>query len=279
MSLGRLFRRRRSLPFAEFGWEPREFVLPRDGRIEFAQWQHPFDRPAELTQAAVDALRRFVSAGDFVIDVGAHTGDTAVPLALAAGRAGLVLALEPNPHVFTVLAANAALNREKLQIDARCFAATEEVGSFVFHYSDASYCNGGFKSQQRSAWYRRKHPLVVEGRNLRDVLDTEFAHWLPKLSYVKVDAEGYDRAILQSLLPILREYRPVIRTEVFRKLRAGERFALFDLLAGEGYRLHLYQNDGDSQGQPLVRTDMTREKHFDILAVPRHAASRYRLAA
>ena len=246
----------------------REFQLPRDGRIEFAQWLHPYDRPKVLEQSAVDAVRKFVQPGDFAIDIGAHTGDTTVPMALAAGPTGCVLAIEPNPYVFKVLVKNAALNREKTHIVPRCFAATERDGTFVFHYSDASFCNGGFKSQQRSWFYRRKYPLAVEGRNLLDVLRTEFADWLPKLTYIKVDAEGYDRAILQSLLPILRERRPVVRTEVFRKLMADERYALYDLLAGAGYRLHRYQDGGDSQGELLARRDMTREKHFDILAVP-----------
>ncbi len=269
MSLQRLFRRRRSLAFAEFGCEQREFHLPHDGPIEFAQWQHPYDRPTVITQSAVDAIRAFVFPGDFAIDVGAHTGDTAVPIALAAGPNGCVLALEPNPHVFKVLGKNAALNGAKTNIVPRCVAATEKDGTFVFHYSDASFCNGGFKSQQRSWFYRRKHPLVVDGRNLLDLLRKEFAEWLPKLAYIKIDAEGYDRAILHSLRPILRERRPVIRTEVFRKLRADERYALYDLLAGEGYRLHRYREVGDTQGELLDRVDMTRGKHFDILAMPR----------
>jgi FkbM family methyltransferase len=268
MSLQRLFRPRRTLAFAEYGTQLREFELSHDGRVEFAQWQHPFDRPTVITQSAVDAVRTFVFPGDFAIDVGAHTGDTAVPMALAAGAQGCVLALEPNPHVFKVLGKNAAINPSKTNIMPRCLAATEKDGTFVFHYSDASYCNGGFKSQQRSWFYRRKYPLVVEGRNLLDLLRGEFAQWLPKLTYLKIDAEGYDRAILQSLLPILRERRPVIRTEVFRKLRADERFALYDLLSGAGYRLHRYREVGASQGESLDRVDMTRDKHFDILAVP-----------
>ena len=268
MSIARLFRRRRKLAFAEYGHELREFQLAHDGRIEFAQWLHPNDRPIVITQSAVDALRRFVRPGDFVIDVGAHTGDTTVPMALAAGPTGGTLAIEPNPHVFQVLERNASLNREKTHIVPRCFAATEQAGTFVFHYSDASFCNGGFKSQQRSWFYRRKYPLAVDGRNLLDVLRAEFADWLPKLAYIKVDAEGYDRAILQSLLPILRKRRPVIRTEVFRKLVANERYALYDLLAGLGYRLHRYKDAGDPQGELLARGDMTREKHFDMLAVP-----------
>ena len=268
MHITRLFRRRRELAFAEYGHELREFQLALDGRIEFAQWLHPNDRPTLITQSAVDALRGFINPGDFVIDVGAHTGDTTLPMALAAGPTGCTLAVEPNPHVFKVLEQNALLNREKTRIVPRLFAATEQDGTFEFHYSDASFCNGGFKSQQRSWFYRRKYPLTVDGRNLLDVLRTEFADWLPKLAYIKVDAEGYDRAILQSLLPILRERRPVVRTEVFRKLVADERYALYDLLAGLGYRLHRYEEGGDPQGELLARGDMTREKHFDILAVP-----------
>jgi hypothetical protein len=72
---------------------------------------------------------------------------------------------------------------------------------------------------------------------------------------------------------LLRERRPVIRTEVFRKLVADERYALYDLLAEAGYRVHRYLDGTESQGRALVRRDMTREKHFDILAVPERTAS------
>jgi hypothetical protein len=72
----------------------------------------------------------------------------------------------------------------------------------------------------------------------------------------------------------LRERRPVIRTEVFRRLVADERHALYDLLAGLGYRLHRYEDAGDPQGELLTRGDMTRAKHFDILAVPEQVAGR-----
>jgi FkbM family methyltransferase len=170
--------------------------------------------------------------------------------------------------VFRILEQNASLNRDRTNVVPRCLAATQVSGTFVFHYSDASFCNGGFRSQQRWRLYRRKYPLAVEGRNLLQLLRTEFAEWMPKLTYVKVDAEGYDRAILATITPILRERRPVIRTEVFRKLLAGERYALFDLLAEAGYRCHRYEDEADPVGRLLGRRDMTGEKHFDMLAIP-----------
>jgi FkbM family methyltransferase len=268
MSLQRLLRRRKRVAFADFGYQVRKFNLPRDGIIQYAQWMHPYDFPKLITQPAVDAIRQFVSPGDFVIDVGAHSGDTTVPMALAAGQGGCTLALEPNPYVFEVLVANAAHNQDKTNIVPRCCAATQTDGDFVFHYSDAGYCNGGFRSQQRWRFYRRKHALSIQGRNLLGMLEADFADWLPKLTYIKVDAEGYDRAILASILPIIRERRPVIRTEVYRKLLARERQELFDLLAGAGYCVHRFQEDTQPVGEILKRSDMTREKHFDVLAVP-----------
>ncbi|MCA9258692.1 MAG: FkbM family methyltransferase, partial [Planctomycetales bacterium] len=145
MSLARLFRRRQHVPFAEWGYDVRTFNLPRDGEVQYAQWLHPYETEKPMTQGEVDGLRNFIKPGDFAIDIGAHTGDTTVPMALAAGREGCVLGLEPNPYVFAVLEKNAALNRDQTHIEPRCFAATEQEGKFVFHYSDASFCNGGFR--------------------------------------------------------------------------------------------------------------------------------------
>jgi FkbM family methyltransferase len=268
MSLARWFRLRPHIPFAEWGSEVRDFHLSLDGLVQYAQWRHPADTDKEMTQAEVDGLRHWIRPGDFAIDVGAHTGDTTVPIALAAGPTGCVLALEPNHYVYAVLATNAALNRDKTHIEPRCYAATQEDGRYEFLYGDASFCNGGAGMGRRSP-FRRKYPLEVEGRRLIRVLRGEFARWLPRLSYVKVDAEGYDRAILESILPVIRERRPVILTEVFRKLRPADRYALHDLLADNGYDVFRHAGGASPRGTQLERRDMTAAKHFDVLAVPR----------
>jgi FkbM family methyltransferase len=274
MPLARLLGRSSRVPFAEWGHEVREFVLPREGAVQFAQWRHPCDRPAAITQEEVDGLRRYIQAGDLAIDIGAHSGDTTLPMALAAGPAGLVLALEPNPYVFEVLRQNALLNRQRARIAPLCFAATETDGSYVFHYGDASFCNGGMPLGRRWTPWRRKYPLKVTGHNLLRFLREDYAPWLPRLAYVKVDAEGADRAILESILPLIREVRPVIRTEVFRKLPAHERRRLFDLLTGSGYDLFRFEGGAQPQGRAVDRRHMTAERHFDILALPREGRER-----
>ena len=245
------------------------FDLPKDGPVDYAQWEHPQETPKEITQSAVNQLRQVLSPGDFAIDIGAHTGDTTLPIALATGPTGLVLALEPNPYVFPVLAENARLNPSKARIDARNIAATQSDGQFVFHYSDRDYCNGGFKTQQKWPLFRRRHPLQVEGRDFYYLLKTEYPNWLPKLKYVKVDAEGYDLKILESIRPILSERRPTIACEVFRKLVASERFAIYDFLEDLGYDVAQFEPRTNQVGPPLPRQAMTKSKHFDLLATPR----------
>ncbi len=268
---------RKRVPFARWGHQVCDFQLAADGLVQFAQWQHPRTSIQAIAQEEIDGLRQFLAAGDFAIDIGAHTGDTTVPMALAAGASGCVLALEPNPYVYAVLEANAALNACRTRIVPQCIAATQEDGAFVFHYGDASYCNGGLAQTWFRNPLRRRYPLPVVGRNLLRVLRDEFTAWLPKLAYVKVDAEGHDRTILESIAPVLREFQPVIRAEVFRKLAAPERHALFDLLEGIGYEVFRYESGANPQGSRITRSCMTAKKHFDVLAVPK--ARRARRAA
>jgi hypothetical protein len=133
----RIQRRRDRRTFREYGHAVKRFDLEREGPVEYAQWLHPFEKPKAIRQDDVDGWRRFLRDGDVAIDVGAHTGDTTLPMALACGVRGLVVAVEPNPHVFRVLEANAALNRDRTHILPLNLAATEDDGEFEFHYWDA----------------------------------------------------------------------------------------------------------------------------------------------
>ncbi|MCC6493905.1 MAG: FkbM family methyltransferase [Pirellulales bacterium] len=262
--------RRRSAPSAEqWGYDVYDLRLPADGVIQFAKLRRQHDRTPPITQADVDGLRRFIRPGDMALDIGARCGDAAVAMALAAGADGLVVALEPNPYVFSVLRRNASLNPGRVRIAPFCFAPAETDGAFVFQYGDPSCCPGGSPARRRWNPLRRKYPLTVLGRNLLEFIRNDCAAWVSKLSFIKVDAAGADQAILKSILPILRETRPVIRVEVFRRLSTSDRHALFDLLIGNGYALFRYEGATAPQGREIDRRRMTAEKHIDILALPR----------
>jgi FkbM family methyltransferase len=264
-----LVKRWRRSRFAEYGFQVNTFELADDGVVEYAQWLHPKESPKPVLQTQVTALRRFIRAGDAVLDIGAHTGDTTIHFALAAGSTGCTLALEPNPYVFKVLAKNASLNRDKTHIVPLNFAATETDGFFTFHYSDGAYCNGGYVDQMEDTRHGHRHRLEVRGCNLESFLRRQYGDRLGRLSFVKIDTEGYDRQVIQSIMGILQEFQPVVVCEVYRRLNKAEREALFDVLDRAGYQCHRQATGGDLVGSTVKRGELMNERHFDMIALPR----------
>jgi len=262
----------RALGFAaaprEYPSEIQSFTLATDGEVRFALWRHPGETPKAITQESVSALRAFLREGDVAIDIGAHTGDSTLPIALAVGSRGAVFALEPNPYVYKVLALNATLNPQSTRIVPLMVAAMPADGEFEFEYSDEGYCNGGFH-QSISRW---KHghfaKLRVQGRNLAAYLRTHAADELLRLRFVKIDTEGFDRQVLRSLAELVKIHRPYIKSEIYKHLPDTERAGYFDDLRALGYRVFKCEDDV-YRGEELRRPDdLTRWRHFDVFAEP-----------
>lgn len=252
----------------DYGYEVRSFDMGADGRVEYAQWLHPRETTKEFSPEAVQQLRRFLSPGDVAIDIGAHTGDSTLPMALAVGGSGCVLALEPNPYVFPVLAKNAELNPDKTHIVPLPFAAAAEDAELTFHYSDSGYCNGG-RFAGVSGW-RHGHAfgLRVQGRDLQVLLRREFPELVSKIRYIKIDTEGGDEAVVRSLAALIGETRPYLRIEVYGGLRAEERRSLYRLLSGFGYTLQRIRDESDYRGERLAENDLGRWRQLDVFCVP-----------
>jgi FkbM family methyltransferase len=255
-------------PFTAYEYRVTKFHLPTDGDVSYAQWQHPGEVGKAVLQANVDFFRNWIAAGDFVIDIGAHEGDTTVPMALAAGATGLTLGLEPNPHVFKTLEMNASLNPDKTRIIPLHFAATATDGEFTFGSGDPSYGNGGIVGFTHNKVRNTRYTMTVQGRNLEKYLREHHLADLPRLRLIKIDAEGYDKEIIKNMLGLIREYRPVILSEVFGPSTDAEKRELFSVLANEGYAMSSF---GEFIGMPddvLTLERMTGRKTFNLAATP-----------
>lgn len=253
-------------PVREYSTEVSEIALAQ-GTIQFARWLHPGERQKTVTQDSIGALHGFLQQGDVAIDIGAHTGDSTLPMALAVGPAGTVFALEPNPYVFKVLEINAGLNPLATHIVPLMFAAMPEDGEFEFEYSDEGYCNGGF--HQASAW---KHghfsKLRVQGRNLINYLRETAPEAIAKVRFVKIDTEGFDRQVARTLVDLLKTARPFLKTEIYKHMPASERAGYFDDLRELGYRLFKCE-ETEYRGEALrSASDLSKWRHFDVFAVP-----------
>lgn len=252
-----------------YGHEVRTFHLATCGAFQYAQWLHPFETPKTFSEEAMRWLKRFVSPGQCVLDIGAHTGDTAVPLALAVGQEGLVIAFEPNPRVFRILEVNARLNADRGRIVPCNLALTEMDGEFEFRYSDASLCNGGDLDSVSPGEHGHHYRLTVRGVEPLGYLRQNYGPHLGRLGFVKIDTEGHDESILRRLDPIIRAARPVIMAEVFVHLSPEERRSFCGYFDDLGYAAYLMGENFVPTPERAGLSAFLSGEHFDVIAVPR----------
>ena len=237
-------RKRARRTFKEYPIEIDSYDFPTDGKIEFARWTNPLTptTSTSICQDNVDFFRKYIKKGDFVIDIGANTGDTTVPMAIAAGKEGFALAFDPNPHVFNVLERNAGLNKGKTNIVPYPFAITETSQEFFYTSSEASYANGGISKENTGEHGSFSLKEKVKGIMLADFLEENYNEWLPKLTFIKIDTEGYDKIILDNISDLIEKYKPILVAECFGELSFQERLELLESVEEKGYELYAFHD-------------------------------------
>jgi FkbM family methyltransferase len=266
--------------FKKYPYRVDKFDLSREGIIEFANWQNPLIRPYALTQGEIDFFRELIPAGSFAIDIGAHVGSISVPMALAAGHEGLVLSFEPNPQVFEGLKLNAALNAGKYHIVPLPLGVADQEAEFHYASSEASMSNGGLVlSEKDDALGKHKLKETIQTVQLSKYLLKHYPDRLPKLSFIKIDAEGLDLMIIKDLKSILDQFKPIVIAEVFfsktRSLSREEQYEMFSTLKAMGYNLYNVENFEKSAAvdelikEPLLsKENMPMGHTYNVLAMP-----------
>lgn len=245
------------------------FDLQDEGNIQFANWTNPLVPDKKITQSEINFYKKFIKKGDLVIDIGTNIGDTTVPMAIAAGKEGLTLGFDPNPFVYKILEVNAGLNKDKTNIVTYPYAITEKESEFFYRSSEASFANGGIKEVDET--YHGKFALEhkIRGIRLSDLLKKNHPEQLSKLSFIKVDAEGLDTVILQSIRDIIEEYKPVVIAECFTGLTPEQRYELFDTVALAGYKLYKFDDFYDTTAITPIssKKDMVKWKTFNLYGI------------
>lgn len=248
-----------------------ETVVFEELAIEFAVWQHPRCknyRP-KPKPGALKAIQAYLRPGDAAIDVGAHDGDSTLPMALATGPTGVAFALEPNRYIYKVLLANSGLNRRLGNLIALNFAATPEDKEYEFEYNDPSFCNGGFH-EGIDAWrHSCFFKLRVQGQRVVEWLRAHYPEALPKVRFVKIDTEGFDRSVFRTMQSLFETNRPFLKSEIYRHLPEAERRGYWRDLTDLGYTVRKFVDEERYEGEILAEADMTKWPHFDIFAIPR----------
>lgn len=221
-----------------YGYRKDTFDLGKYGHIIYAKWLHPLEGDKTFTEKQIDNYCKVIKPGSTVIDIGAHTGDTAVIYSVAAGDNGKVIAFEPNQYVFDILIQNASLFKNIIPVN---FGITDDQCSEpikkIFHYSDPDLCNGGYAQLLSAGIGAVGHyfPVEVFCINLEKFIAEHDPETYKNISFIKIDTEGFDARILKSIKNIVNVNRPIIQIERFPALSVCELEELYDSINDVNY--------------------------------------------
>jgi FkbM family methyltransferase len=142
----------------------------------------------------VDALRQRVRPGAVVLDAGANVGWMAVHAGEAAGPEGTVLACEPEPRNFGVLALNARRCRWRNVVPLRTALGSREGTATLWIAPD----DGGDHRTVPGAEGRRAIEVPVT------TVDALLARRRTEVHLVKLDVQGAEADVLRGMASTLR---------------------------------------------------------------------------
>lgn len=190
--------------------EDREFDAPvAGGGVVVLRWDEVVGRHVlrhgSFEQPEVKTARACLQPGDVAVDVGANVGLLTVPLALAVGPGGRVLAVEPLPENVERLERNVHRNGIG-NVTVVSAAAGAEDGEVQLQVA----ADSAFSSVEPVTKYRVSGALRVPCRRLDSLWD-ELGR--PRVALVKIDVEGAELSVLDGAQELLRTSRPVLLVE------------------------------------------------------------------
>jgi FkbM family methyltransferase len=171
----------------------------------------------------LDQVRKHAAPGTTAVDVGAHIGSIAVPMARAVGRDGAVYAFEPEAKSYAELVANVALNEldnvrpQKVALGSEAGMVsmrTTPVDGISWVAEDAT----GEQAKSAATNAMRALEKLPEVKTVEDIeLRTLDSYGLEEVSFIKIDVEGYAVPILRGASETIRKWHPVIVIELSQK--------------------------------------------------------------
>lgn len=234
---------RRRLP-ARFGL--RKIWVSPDARLRFLKpGARAFDQ--ELLLYA----ERFVMPGDRVLDIGANVGEFALAAAHRAGPAGVVLAVELDPFLASLLQRTAEEpSNQDVNLHPLCAAVSREPGFARFGLAARGRAANALAQLGSTQMGGMRHEVHV----LTTTIDAIARNWCVP-TVIKIDVEGAERMVLEGAREVLAENRPILLVEISREAREVERIL-------RDARYILFDPATDDLGTPL------RKCLFNTLAVP-----------
>jgi FkbM family methyltransferase len=197
----------------------------------------------------VHLLHKLVAPGTTAIDVGAHVGDYTYALCRHVGTVGRVISIEPLPNLARTL--ERAVRRLSLPVTViNCALSSKQGTAELF----VPIVNGrrriGFATLESRQTQGKSFTVPVQ--RLDDICQN-----IPKVSFIKIDVEGHELAVLQGAAETLRRHRPNLLIEIEQRHSNLPIQQTFDWITSAGYRGEFL----DTNGNPAPLSIFDVQKH------------------
>jgi len=164
-------------------------------------------------------LDQLISKGDWVIDIGANIGHYTKKFSDLVGAEGRVIAIEPVPFTFALLASNISL-LNWANVTLLNVAASSQTA--VLGMTIPDFERGLKNYYQASIVDSESHFQVM-------AISLDSLNILHRVSLIKIDTEGHDPVVLQGMLNLVKRDHPTLIIETTSP-------QVFQILAELGYR-------------------------------------------
>ncbi len=201
-----------------------------DERIVDPQWFYGSHFPESDYWHLRRCFRQACGPGGLAYDIGANRGITVLPLASLAAR---VVGFEPNPLILPELRRNTG-HRDNIEIET--LALSDESGELPFYLDEATTGGSSLKAEYGLAYGWQAVTVRVER------LDEVCRRRGEVPDFIKIDAEGLDRKIIEGGRETIEQHRPALVFEL--GISRGDRQAV-ELLRDLGrlYDMRIYDRD------------------------------------
>lgn len=234
-----------------------EFYLPEGNAIYYYGYYE-----ADLANFFINAIHD----GDVFFDIGTHVGYYTLLASRLAGPSGSVHGFEPTPRTFKTLSENIARNASDADGISRAKVSLNNV-AVLDHETEIDFVDYGPKNSAFNSYKSRDgkgmeflgQPEHFKAKTIS--LDAYCKEKSVAPTIIKIDAEGAEHLILQSMNEILATAKPIVTIEV----GGGAEWKhncdqSIDFLLGKGYKC--FETNIEGKIKPHQRQEIY---HYDNL--------------
>jgi len=158
----------------------------------------------EPSEPEYDILPNFINPGDWVVDIGANIGHYTKRFSELVGAQGRVIAFEPVPTTFSILAANVQLfhNSNVTLINAAVSDKLEVLGMSIPKFSTGL-----------DNYYQAHLSAASDCELFVLTLSLDLLCINHRIALIKIDAEGHESFVLSGMPILIKKYFPVLIVE------------------------------------------------------------------